>query len=174
MWPFRDTRGPAGSSKSLVAGERIVCDKPSVERSFQRDMKHPFFQPLGHLSGWDVIAALLGLGATLGILSLQPATWSHRFLWIGGPAMFIVARRHFFPQLSPPQVPTTPPSALRRALGFVLMIGGGLVGLFAGIIAGVCVTVGGHAWDDLLAVAASLGVFAGAVWIMILGMRAAG
>jgi hypothetical protein len=138
-------------------------------------MKHPFYEPLGHLSGWDVIAALLGFAATLGVLSLQPAGWSHRFMWLGGPTMFIVARRHFLPQLSPPQqAPATPPTAARRALGFVMMIGGGFVGVFAGLIAGVCLVVGGHAWDDALAVAASLTVFAGAVWVMILGMRAAG
>jgi hypothetical protein len=138
-------------------------------------MKHPFFQPLGHLCGWDVLAALLGLGATLGVLSLQPADWSHRFLWIGGPATLIAARRHFLPRLSPaPHAPATPPSALRRALGFLLMIGGGFVGLFAGIIAGVFIFVGGHAWDQLLGLAATLAVFAGAVWVMILGMRAVG
>ena len=142
-------------------------------------MKHPFFQPLGHLSGWDVIAALLGLAATLGVLSLQPPDWSYRIIWIGGPAMFIATRRRFLPQLSPPrQASVTPPSALRHAFGFVLMIGGGFVGVFAGIFAGVfwVVGMGGHgfAWDYAFGLAASLGVFAGAVWVMILGMRMAG
>lgn len=142
-------------------------------------MKHPFFQPLGHLSGWDVIAALLGFAATLGVLSLQPPDWSFRIIWIGGPALFIAARRHFLPQLTPVrQAPATSPSPLRRAFGFVLMIGGGFVAVFAAIFAGVfwVVGMGGHgfAWDYAFGLAASLSVFAGAVWVLIVGMRAAG
>jgi len=142
-------------------------------------MKHPFFQPLGHLSGWDVIAALLGLAATLGVLALQPPDWSYRILWIGAPSLFIAARRHFLPQLTRARAsPATPPAPLRRAFGFVLMIGGGLVAVFAGIFAGVFWMVGmgshGFAWDDAVGLAASLSVVAGALWVMILGMRTAG
>lgn len=118
------------------------------------------------LAGWDVLAALFGLGVTLGFQYVQTASWAS-ILWIGGPATAIFARRRFLPNLSrPSEAQATPPTPMRQIGGYVLMICGG----FAMFIDGIFVWAATSARAPL-PIAIALGIFAAAGWIATLGFR---
>lgn len=136
------------------------------------------FHQIGHLSGWDIIAALLGFLLAAALSTVEILHSGYALFWIGGPAAFVLARRHFLPRLSPQrQVPARAPSALRHILGFAMMIGGGFVVVMTGLIAGAgafAVVQSGRAvaWDDALALGVILAIFAVALWVVIRGIRA--
>jgi len=119
------------------------------------------------LGGWDVIAALLGLGATLALEWAQPDSGHYKIFWLGGPATAILARRRFLPQLSPaPDLPATPITPSQRVLGYVLMVFGGFTMFIDGIFVWAAMSA-----KAPLPIALSLGVFAVAGWIASLGFR---
>jgi hypothetical protein len=119
------------------------------------------------LGGWDVIAALLGLGVTLALQWAQPDSWHYKILWIGAPATAVVARRTFLPQLSQASdVAATPSTPLRRVAGYVLMIFGGFVMFIDGIFVWAAMSA-----KAPLPIAIALGIFATAGWIASLGYR---
>lgn len=87
------------------------------------------------LGGWDLITALLGLTAMLFLLWAFPAVAGHKLLWIFLPALTVVARRQFLPQLSPrPNLVRPAGPTVHQALRYVMVILGGFLTLLCGLI----------------------------------------
>jgi hypothetical protein len=119
------------------------------------------------LSGWDVIAALVGLAITVVIESLPVHGGGFRVFWFGAPATVIVARRWLLPGLSARSTETPVPSTpLRRVVGYVLLIGGG----FAMFIDAIVIWAAMHERAPL-PIAVALAIFACAAWVAALGFR---
>jgi hypothetical protein len=116
------------------------------------------------LSGWDVIALLVGVCVSFALARLL--AHDHAILWLGAPAACLALRRRFLPRPS-----TTPewkpaPSLGGRVLGYVLLVLGGLVMLLSGLAARLMFTEGAP-----LPIAIALCVFGTALWIASLGFR---
>ncbi len=122
------------------------------------------------LGGWDVVAALLGLMTAVALWWMQPAIGGYTFLWIGAPALAVAARRYFLPQLSPsPYEVRLKPTPGRRALGYALMIFGGLVAVFGAMVIWAGVSV-----KEATAIAGGVAAATVGGWIATLGYRRVG
>jgi hypothetical protein len=85
---------------------------------------------------WDVPAAILGLVVTL--LLVQIPIGDFGILWFGAPVVFVLARRTWLPQLSPPDDFEPKPVSWARAIAaYSLIIVGGFIAMVAGLV--VCV-----------------------------------
>lgn len=94
-----------------------------------------------HLTGWDVLAALVGLGAMLLMQPLVAETAGGRVASLAFVMGSILARRAVFPRASD-DAPPPPRTVAQKLLGLLVMVGCGLVALIGGIVVGVSVSVG--------------------------------
>ncbi len=126
---------------------------------------------LRHLSGWDVVAALLGMALMIGIVRLQPDSWRFQMWYLILVPLAVVARRRFLPQLSPPDNQIRlKPSRSRRIAGFATMILAGLVAAFSGKKKmGVLFATKDPSQIVWAAIPAT--IFGGALWLFSVGMR---
>jgi hypothetical protein len=117
-------------------------------------------------SGWDVIAALVGL---VDAALLQPQIGDYRILWLAVPAVYISMRRVLFPSASTSVLPNEP-SGKRKAFGYLLMIAGGVVTLLAGMMFWIMINID-IPMRDLLSVSTVGGVACAGFWVACLGLQ---
>lgn len=133
--------------------------------------------PIEVTSGWDVLAAFVGLGVALvgQTLPFRILGSYHVVIWVGAPAVAVVLRQRLFPQLTPPP-PTHVPSTGRYVFGLLLMIGSGFVAAISGIVAGVMAVGMAEAprmptFGEALGIAITLSIFCSAFYGFVVGLR---
>ncbi|AKU93676.1 hypothetical protein AKJ09_00340 [Labilithrix luteola] len=140
-------------------------------------MEQRSHSPIEVTSGWDVLAAIAGLAVALvgQTLPFRILGSYYVVLWVGAPALAVVLRQRYLPQLTPPP-PTRLPSTGRYVLGLVLMIGSGFVAAMSGLVAGIiCVGMAESprmpTFGEALGIGITLGIFSCALYGVVVGLR---